>query len=514
VTYQLESIATHAATRPDKSAVILAATGDTVSFGELNRRSLNLAKALRHRGLQPSSHLAILMENTLRYYEVAWAAQRSSLFYTPVNWHLTPRETCYIIEDAGAQALVTSSKLLANVADCAAKLDAPALKVLAGESEGNFEGLDDLTNGSEEPEELTAFDETEGSYMFYSSGTTGLPKGIKRGMTQDPFGTPKPSDPVMRTLFGFSDETVYLCPAPLYHAAPLGWSMTTQRFGGTVVLMDHFDPVDMLRAIERYQVTHVQMVPTMFVRLLKLPEDVRNSYDVSSLRVVVHAAAPCPVEVKEKMLEWWGPIIREYYAGSEGTSFFTIGAEEWLEHKGSVGRNTMGGVHVLDEEGTELPPGEIGTIWFDGAPAFEYHNDPSKTAEAFNDRGWNTLGDMGSVDEDGYLYLSDRRTNLIVTGGANVYPQEIEDILALHPEVADVAVIGVHDEDLGQRVLAVVTPADLSTAGLELGQRLIDFCRERLAHYKCPREVVFDNDLPRLPTGKLAKRLLRDRYPA
>lgn len=513
MTDSLESIATHAARQPEKVTAISSTTGETVTFRELNDRSLSFANALRRLGLAPRSHLAILMENTLRYYEVAWAAQRSSLFYTPVNWHLTPRESCYIIEDAGAQALVTSAGLLDKVTECSTRLIDPALKVITGDAVDEFMSLDDLMRESGDGS-AHRFDEFEGSYMFYSSGTTGLPKGIKRDLTNEPFGSAKPSDQVMRSLFGFSDETIYLCPAPLYHAAPLGWSMTTQRLGGTVVLMDHFDAVELLELIERYRVTHIQMVPTMFVRLLKLPENVRNRYDLSSLRMVVHAAAPCPVEVKEKMLDWWGPIIREYYAGSEGTSFFTIGSEEWLERKGSVGRNTMGGVHVLDEAGSELPVGEVGTIWFDGAPAFTYHNDSQKTAEAFNDRGWSTLGDMGSVDTDGYLYLSDRRTNLIVTGGANVYPQEIEDILALHPDVGDVAVIGVHDEDLGQRVLAVVSPSDPMRAGPELGEQLIEYCRERLAHYKCPKDVVFDDDLPRLPTGKLAKRLLRDRYPA
>jgi long-chain acyl-CoA synthetase len=319
---------------------------------------------------------------------------------------------------------------------------------------------------------------------------------------------------VLRTVFGFGPDTVYLCPAPLYHAAPLGWSMVTQRIGGTVVLMERFDALEMLRLIERYKVTHLQVVPTMFIRLLKLPEEQRRAFDLSSLRQVAHAGAPCPVEVKERMLDWWGPIIREYYAGSEGTGYCTIGPDEWLAHRGSVGRNIMGPIHILGDDGATLPPGEVGTVWFEGPVRFEYHNDPAKTAEAFNDRGWSTLGDMGSVDDEGYLYLSDRRTNLILSGGTNIYPQEVENLLALHPDVKDVAVIGVPDEELGQRVLAVVTPADMRLAGPGLGRELIDYCRERLAHYKCPRQVVFDEDIPRLPTGKLAKRLLRDRYPS
>ncbi len=508
----LVSIATHAVARPHKAAVVQAITGRVVTFDELNVRSLALAKALRQRGLLEGSHLAILMDNTVDYFEVAWAAQRSGLYYTPVNWHLTPRESYYIIEDAGAQAIVASPELITSLSACASKLSVPGLALVAGEPTEGFEGIDEFVQ-SEHVDDIVTFDETEGSYMFYSSGTTGMPKGIKRETPQVPFGTAPASDSFMKGLFGFSDETIYLCPAPLYHAAPLGWSMLTQRLGGTVILMERFDPVELLQLIERHRVTHVQMVPTMFVRLLKLPEEVRHGYDLSSLEMVAHAAAPCPVAVKEQMLEWWGPIIREYYAGSESTSFFTIGAQEWREHRGAVGRNLLGAVHILDDDGNELAPGEVGTVWFESAQTFEYHNDPAKTSEAFNDHGWNTLGDMGSM-RDGYLYLSDRRTNLILSGGTNIYPQEIEDVLALHPEVQDVAVIGVPDEDLGQRVVAVVTPSRADDAGPELAQRLIDYCRERLAHFKCPRDVYFDDDLPRLPTGKLAKRMLRERYPA
>jgi len=513
VTENLMNIRTHAMANPEKPAVIISDSGAALTFKELDDRSFALAVALRERGMKPGSHLAILLENDLPYYVVAWAAQRSGFFYTPVNWHLTGRETSYVIEDSGASAIATSPQLVEKASACALALTSPALSLVTKGPVKNFESLDEMIDAHLGVSSGATFAEIEGAYMFYSSGTTGVPKGIKRSLTNEPFGSPKPSDPMMKSLFDFSSDTVFLCPAPLYHAAPLGWSMTAQRLGGTVILMDHFDPVEFLRAIEKYKVTGVQVVPTMFVRLLKLPEEVRNSFDLSSLRMVVHAAAPCPVEVKIKMLEWLGPIIREYYAGSEGTSFFTIGAQDWINHKGSVGQNTMGSVHILDEEGNELPNGDIGVVWFDSPHSFEYHNDPVKTAEAFNDRGWNTLGDMGRIDDEGYLYLSDRRTNLIVSGGANIYPQEVEDILVLHPDVDDVAVIGVHDEDMGQRVLAVVSPANPAAAGPELADQLIEFCRERLAHYKCPRQVVFDADLPRLPTGKLAKRLLRDRYP-
>jgi long-chain acyl-CoA synthetase len=510
----LVHIGTHAARTPEKPAAILSATGETMTYAELDARSRALAGVLAGRGLGVGGRLAILLENSLSYFVAAWAAQRSGLYYIPVNWHLTAAEATYIIEDSGAQAVVTSPALLDLIGATGGRLQPPGLTLVTGDAAagaGSYEQAVAVTAGSGG---RTAHAETEGSFMFYSSGTTGRPKGIKLALTGEPFGSPQPFAQVLSTFFAFDSDTVYLCPAPLYHAAPLGWSMIVQRLGGTVVLMDRFDPLEMLRLIERYKITHLQVVPTMFVRLLKLPEEQRRAFDLSSLRQVAHAAAPCPVEVKERMLDWWGPIIREYYAGSEGTGFCTIGPDEWLAHRGSVGKNIMGQIHITDDDGTPLPPGEVGTVWFEGPGRFEYHNDPAKTAEAFNDRGWSTLGDMGSVDEEGYLYLSDRRTNLILSGGTNVYPAEVENLLALHPDVKDVAVIGVPDEELGQRVLAVVTPADMTLAGPGLERELIDYCRERLAHYKCPRQVVFDEDLPRLPTGKLAKRLLRDRYPS
>jgi long-chain acyl-CoA synthetase len=500
----LHRLSDHARRDPGRLAAVEPFSGRARTFAELDDRSRRLAAHLEAAGVGEQGHLAALLPNCLEYFDVAWAAQRSGLWLTPVNWHLTPAEAGYIVTDSGAQALLATPELAASLGPGDAVLAPPGLTLLLGEA-----GLERALRAG--PEALTRA-ETEGALMFYSSGTTGRPKGILRPWSAARYGTLRALDLLMSAFYGFDAETVYLCPAPLYHAAPLAWSMGTQRLGGSVVVMDRFDPLEMLRLIEDYRVTHIQMVPTMFVRLLKLSAEERGRHDISSLRTVIHAAAPCPVDVKHRMIEWWGPIIHEYYSSSEGNGFTMIGPEEWLAHPGSVGRPTGGTIHIVGEDGTELPTGEIGTVYFEGTPRFEYHNDPAKTADAFNDRGWSTLGDMGSLDEEGYLYLSDRRTNLILSGGVNIYPQEIENELALHPAVLDVAVIGVPDTEMGQQVKAVVQPVDPAVAGPDLEAELIRFCRERLASFKCPRSVDFVADLPRLPSGKLAKRMLIDRY--
>jgi acyl-CoA synthetase (AMP-forming)/AMP-acid ligase II len=499
----------HASQRPDAPAVVMGDDRTVVTFRELESRANRLAHLLRSRGLRQGDHLAVLLENSPRYFEVVWAGLRAGLYVTPINWHLGPDETGYIIEDCEADALVTSSAF----ADLVGKLDPYLAKVatrLAVDGGiANFEPYDDAVAG--QPGKPIP-DESEGAYMFYSSGTTGRPKGIKPPLLSLPFGTGSMLEPMLTHLYGVDDTAVYLCPAPLYHAAPIGWSIAVQRLGGTVVVMERFDAEQALALIERERVTHVQFVPTHFVRMLKLPADVRARYDVSSLRSVVHAAAPCSVEVKEQMLDWLGPKIHEYYSGSEGSGFCAIGPDEWRAHPGSVGRPMIGTVHIVGEDGVEQPAGEVGQIWFESPAVFEYHNDPEKTAEAFNEHGWSTLGDVGYVDADGYVYLTDRVSHMIISGGVNIYPQEIENVLALHPAVADVAVIGVPDAEMGESVKAVVQAADPSAASEELGQELIGYCRERLAGFKCPRSVDFVDELPRLPTGKLLKRVLRDEY--
>jgi long-chain acyl-CoA synthetase len=498
------------ATRGDAPAVIMADSGASISYRELDERSKRIAQLLRDGGLKPGDHIAILLENHPRYYEVFWGAMRAGLYITPINWHLKPEEAGYIIEDCGATALVTSAMLSHIAKELEPHLGAVSIRLMMDGAEGGYESYEEaIARFPAEPLE----NEVEGTYMFYSSGTTGRPKGIKPALGGEPYGSGGGAlIMLIQHMYGFSSDTVYLCPAPLYHAAPLGWSTTAQRLGATVVLMEKFDPKRALELIEQHRVTHAQFVPTHFIRMLKLSDEERNAHDLSSLSMVVHAAAPCPVDVKHQMIEWWGPLIYEYYAGSEGNGFCAIGPEQWLEHPGSVGIPMIGKLHILDEDGNELPVGEVGQVWFESDMRFEYHNDPDKTADAFNDRGWSSLGDIGYVDQEGYLYLTDRASHMIISGGVNIYPQEVENALAMHPSVADVAVIGVPNTEMGEEVKAVVIPADGTAAGPELEAELMAYCRSRLAHYKCPASVDFVDELPRLPTGKLLKRELRNRY--
>jgi long-chain acyl-CoA synthetase len=498
----------HAQRTPDAPAIIMSSSGEATKYGELEDRSKRFACALRRRGLAPGGQMAILMENNRSYLEVAWAAQRSGLYYTAINSHLRRGEVQHILDDCQATAIVSSEAMSGLIAD----LDLSRLPVRISAS-GTLDGFEPYAEviAAETPE---LDDEQEGREMLYSSGTTGQPKGVRKTLPRTPLGDPTAA-PVQiaqgMAMMGAGPDSVYLCPAPLYHSAPLVYSMSMHRLGATVVVMDHFDPRDCLEAIERYRVTHAQFVPTMFVRMLRLPDQERERYDVSSLRYVVHAAAPCPVPVKRQMIEWWGPIIHEYYSGTEdiGSSFIT--AEEWLQHPGSVGR-PRDECHILGEDGRELPPGQPGIIYFAGGRPFEYHNDPDKTASVTNERGWRTLGDIGYLDEDGYLYLTDRQSHMIISGGVNIYPQETENALAAHPSVADVAVIGVPHEEMGEEVKAVVQPAHPAAAGPELETELLDYCRSVLASYKCPRSIDFVEELPRDPNGKLYKRLLREMY--
>ncbi|HET7407078.1 MAG TPA: AMP-binding protein [Mycobacteriales bacterium] len=500
----------HAVTHPDKPAVVMATTGETVTYRELDERSNRLAQLLRDRGLRAGDAIAIFMDNNARYLEMAWAAQRSGLYYTAVSSKLSPPEVAYIVNDCGAKAFLASKSLAQVATDTLPQIAEAEIRLMTGGTADGFESYEDAV-AAYPPAPIE--DEVEGADMLYSSGTTGRPKGVKVKLPGIPVGSePGPLTMLCQFLYGFGPDTIYLSPAPMYHSAPLRFTVTVTRLGGTVVMMERFEPEDYLAAVERYSVTHSQVVPTMFVRMLKLPEETRKKYDVSSLQCVIHAAAPCPIPVKQQMIEWFGPIINEYYAGTEGVGFNAITSEEWLAHPGSVGRTLRGTAHILDEDGKELPPGEAGTIWFEGDASFEYHNDPEKTKSAYNDAGWATLGDVGYLDDEGYLYLTDRKAYMIISGGVNIYPQEAENLLVTHPKVMDVAVFGVPNEEFGEEVKAVVQPMDPAAAGPELEQELLEFCRANLAHYKCPRTIDFDEELPRHPTGKLYKRLLRDRY--
>jgi long-chain acyl-CoA synthetase len=501
---------TYAQSDPDKAAYIMAETGLTVSYRELDDEANRLSQFFRSVGLQPGDHVAFCLENHPRFYAIAWGAHYAGLYYTAISSRLTTEETQYIVGDCGAQVFITSR----YKADVAAELDMDQLPDLRVRLilDGPLDGYDRYEEviGEQPAEPLE--DRIAGKDMLYSSGTTGRPKGVKPSMPSDPLDAPTPVTFLGQMLLGYDDSMVYLSPAPLYHAAPLRFSMSVHQVGGTVVVMEHFDPEQALALVERHRATHSQWVPTMFVRMLKLPEEVRARYDVSSMKAAVHAAAPCPIAVKQQMIEWWGPVIHEYYAGTEGNGFVYCNSEDWMAHKGSVGKALVGTVHIVDDDGNEVPVGQEGTIYFESEAEFEYHNDPEKTAQSRNQRGWSTLGDVGRLDDDGFLYLTDRKSYMIITGGVNVYPQETENVLAMHPKVLDVAVIGVPNADFGEEVKAVVHPVDMGEAGPGLERELIAYCREHLADVKCPRSVDFREELPRHPTGKLYKRLLKDEY--
>jgi acyl-CoA synthetase (AMP-forming)/AMP-acid ligase II len=500
----------HAESTPDKAAIVMGTSGVVVTFRELDERSTRFARLLREAGLRKGDHIALLMENHPRFMEVAWAALRSGLYVTAINSFLTAPEVAYIVNDCEARAFVTSAAKGAVVSalDGANAIPKVHTRLML---DGAIAGFD-----AYEPA-IAAFsaerlpDETMGATMLYSSGTTGRPKGV-RGPLPAATPTEHQAARLLGVLFGFEKEMTYLSPAPLYHAAPLAFSSGALCYGGTVVVMEKFDPALALALIEKRGVSHSQWVPTMFSRMLKLADADRARHDLSTHRVAIHAAAPCPVPVKRAMIEWWGPILLEYYAGTEGNGSTFITSEEWLRKPGSVGRAMGTKLHIVDENGTDLPIGAEGTVCFSGGAEFEYHNAPEKTAESRLGGGRTTLGDVGYVDEDGYLFLTDRKAYMIISGGVNIYPREIEDHLVTHPKVADVAVFGVPNEDLGEEVKAVVQPMPGVEPGEALTRELLAFCHEGLARFKVPRSFDYEAELPRLPTGKLYKRILRDRY--
>ena len=500
---------------PDKPAIVMLSSGKTVTHGELNDLSNQGAQLFRSLGLKPGDSIAFMLENHYLFFPIAFAAWRSGLRYTAISWRLQPSEVEYIVKDCEAKAFITSKFLEETAANLEEVLGGVKKFMLDGTSSGYDSYEESIASMPEEPVE----DECQGGSMLYSSGTTGRPKGIYRELQLNPLPYSQEEDDlglgrVVEGIYGGDENTVYLSPAPLYHSAPLGFNTGFLSLGGTSIVMEKFDPEAALKAIQDYKVTHSQWVPTMFVRFLKTDESLRSAYDLSSHKVAIHAAAPCPIEIKENMINWWGPILFEYYAGTEFNGMTIVNSEEWMEHKGTVGRPLVGELHILDDEGNELPSGEPGGIYFGGetATSFEYHNDQEKTKSAISKQGYSTLGDIGYVDDEGYLYLTDRKAFMIISGGVNIYPKETEDALIMHPKVADVAVFGVPHPEMGEEVKAVVQPANMSDIGEALEAELIAFCKEKISSVKCPKSVDFEEELPRHPTGKLYKRLLKDRY--
>ncbi len=502
----------HAGTMPDAPAHIMGRSGEVVTWGELDERSNRLTQLIWDAGLRRGDHVALFMENNPRYYEVYWAAIRSGLYITTVNRYLSAEEAAFIIDDCGAEVLVTSAAL-GDVAEAVLPFIPNCLnRLMVDGVRDGFDAYEDAIAGfPNRPLDKPWRGET----MLYSSGTTGKPKGIVRPLADATVDEEFLLPGLMTGLFGMSGDSIYLSPAPLYHSAPLGFSTALQSIGGTIVVMEKFDALEALRCIEAHRVTHSQWVPTMFTRMLKTPEEDRAHYDLSSHQVAIHAAAPCPPRVKHQMIDWWGPILLEYYGGTELNGLTYINSADWLEHEGSVGKAVMGTLRICDDDGKEVPTGEDGLIYFEREQiSFRYHNDEEKTRSSQHPEHetWSALGDVGHLDEDGYLYLTDRKTFMIISGGVNIYPAEIENALVMHPLVIDVAVIGVPNEEFGEEVKAIVQLVDGGEGSPEVAQQLLEFCREHIAHYKCPRSVDFAAELPRLPTGKLYKRLLRDRY--
>ena len=501
----------HAQTRPDHPAVIMAGSGETMTFGELDANANRFAHLLRANGFKPDDAFAVLLENRIEFYTLIWGSQRAGTMLVPISTRLTAPEIAYIIQDSQAKLLITSrafDDVLPGI-----RAERPDLPVLVMDGDGDESFADAMAVQSAEP--IT--DQTAGLVMLYSSGTTGRPKGIRPKPPEDP--DPQALNPflglaTMGAGMPADGTMIYLSPAPLYHAAPIGWSSTVHRLGGTVVMMEKFDPEAALATIEKYKVTDSQWVPTHFVRMLKLPEEIRTKYDLSSHQRALHAAAPCPVPIKKQMIEWWGPIVNEYYAGSESIGMSMIHSPDWLTHPGSVGRAIHGTLHICGPDGEEVPAGEDGLIYFENEILPTYHNDPDKTKDAMHPKGWMTLGDIGHIDEEGFLYLTDRKSHMIISGGVNIYPQEIENLLVSHDKVMDAAVIGAPDPDLGEKVVAVVQPADMGNAGDALEQELRDYLSPQLARIKMPKMFDFRPDLPREANGKLYKRELRDEYAA
>ena len=497
----------------DKPAVIMADTGFSQTFAELDAAANRLSRLLRAAGLEPGDHIAICLENHSRYFEIVWGCEYAGLVYTCASSRLTTDELAYIVNDCGAKAFITSQYKSEQAAEIVAATPAVELRLMVDSTIDGYESYESAV-GAHSPEPME--NRVAGTDMLYSSGTTGRPKGVMQEFDPEPLEERVTGVAgMLQILFGLDGSKIYLSPAPLYHAAPLRFCMATLSIGATLVVMERFDAELYLKYLAQYRATHSQVVPTMFVRMLKLPDEVRAQYDVSSIECVIHAAAPCPIPVKKQMIDWWGPVLHEYYAGTEGNGFVYCNSEMWLAHEGTVGTPINCVVHIVDEQDNEVPQGESGTVFFEGGGSFEYHNDPEKTAGSRHPLGWSTLGDVGYLDADNFLYLTDRKAYMIISGGVNIYPQEAENVLTMHGDVVDVAVFGVPHDEFGEEVKAVVQPTEMpadDAAAAQLAGELIRYCRSHLADVKCPRSIDFREELPRHPTGKLYKRILKDEY--
>jgi len=500
----------HARRAPDRIAIRMAGSGETRTYAQLDAASNRAAHLFRGLGIGADGHVAALLENRPEFLEIYWACQRAGIHFTAISRYLGAEEVAYIARDCGARAFIASPATGPAATAAAATLAPDVARFAMGGALPGFASWEAAL--SARPATPVA-DESKGHPMLYSSGTTGRPKGVKRPYAPEPIEGAHPLVRlILKDMGAMTEDSVYLSPAPLYHAAPLAACATAQSLGAEVVVMEKFEPEGFLRAVAAHRASHAQLVPTMFVRMLKAPPEVRAAHDLSSLRCAVHAAAPCPVDVKRAMIDWWGPILLEYYAGTEGNGVAIATSGDWLAHPGTVGRSMIGGVRIVGEDGRELPRGQVGDVYFDAGIPFEYHNDPEKTARAHHPEGWSTLGDVGWLSADGFLHLTDRRAYTIISGGVNVYPQETEDRLLMHPAVRDAAVFGVPDEDLGEAVKAVVQLLDPTRAGPEMAAELIGWCRAALSGIKTPRSVDFRDDMPRTETGKLLKRRLKDEY--
>ena len=491
----------------------MGSTGEVQTFAELDAAANRLSRLLFSAGLRPGDHVAICMENHPRYLEVAWGCHYAGLIYTACSSRLTSTELTYILNDCGARVFITSKYKAEQSLEVIPDTPGIELRLMLG---GVVDGFESYENAVQAHSADPLPDRIAGTDMLYSSGTTGRPKGVKLAFSAEPLeGKGGSVGGPLTVLFGVTGESVYLSPAPLYHAAPLRFCMSAHSLGCTVVVMEHFDPEQYLALIERHQVTASQVVPTMLVRLMKLAPELRVAHAVSSMKTIIHAAAPCPIPVKKAIIEWFGPIVHEYYAGTEGNGFVYCNSAMWLAHEGTVGTPIGCTVHICNDDGDDIPAYESGTIYFEGGASFEYHNDAEKTASSRHRSGWSTLGDVGYLDNDNFLYLTDRKAYMIISGGVNIYPQEAENVLVTHPLVVDVAVFGVPNDDFGEEVKAVVQPVEMPAtpaAAQALAGELIQFCRSQLADVKCPRSIDFREELPRHPTGKLYKRLLKDEY--